>query len=262
MYSQVGACLFFWGFDCPENGFVIREVGLCNVEGTQHACFHYNLPKELPQPTVATPHGLLTKNEPEFRQQGQINSDIQEWLAVHLTPEKPKVVVEHFARLDVAGFYFLVNRFIRTERRFYIGDELEKYPIGSVGAYPSGQQELLCTHHFYSHNHMCARLMACRLSAYIRATDQHLPSLSEVNTQRVLWQQRADSLMDLILCDYCQEEKNEGYAKGEGIQWVPNCDWPCKQVARILEEGVYDPKDFYLKDRVYDDEALHKLWAF
>ena len=68
--------------------------------------------------------------------------------------------------------------------------------------------------------------------------------------------------MDTILCEYCQQEKNEAYAKGEGIQWVPNCDWPCKQVARILEEGVYCEKDFYLKDRHYGDEALHQLWAF
>ena len=85
---------------------------------------------------------------------------------------------------------------------------------------------------------------------------------SEVNVQRVLWQKRADALMDTILCDYCQQEKNDAYAKGEGIQWVPNCDWPCKQAARILEEGVYEEADFYLADRVYGDESLNYLWAF
>jgi len=36
----------------------------------------------------------------------------------------------------------------------------------------------------------------------------------------------------------------------------------CKQVASILEEGVYCEKDFYLWDRHYEDEELHKLWAF
>ena len=255
MFSQVGACVFVWGFDCPENGFVIREVGLCNVEGTHHACFHYNLPKELPQPPNPF-HGLCTKNEPEFRSSHAMPQDIEKWLNVHLTPKRPKVAVHP---LGIHGASDL-----RIDRQIVMVDvpHLETQPIGSVGAYPSGQQELLCTHHLYSHNHLCARLMACRLSAYIRSTDKHMPLLSEVNTQRVLWQQRADSLMDLILCDYCQQEKNEAYEKGEGIQWVPNCDWPCKQVARILEEGVYEAKDYYLKDRVYEDEALHKLWAF
>jgi len=256
MFSQVGACVFVWGFDCPENGFVVREVGLCNVEGTHHTCFHYNLPQELPQPISPPFHGLRTKNEPEFRPHHAIPQDIEKWLAIHLTPKRPKVAVHP---LGIHG-----TSDLNIDHPLVMVDvpHLESQPIGTVGALPSGQQELLCDHHFYSHNHRCARLMACRLSAFIRSSDRHMPTLSEVNTQRVLWQQRADALMDLILCDYCQEEKNEAYTKGEGIQWVPNCDWPCKQVARILEEGVYEAKDFYLKDRVYEDEALHKLWAF
>ena len=250
MSTHIGASLFVWGFDCPKSGFVIREVGLCNLEGTHHACFYYNLPEELPQ--QLTEHGLNTEHEPEYRDFHHIERDIEEWLNVHLTPTKPRVAVHQQG--------YTVDVRIRHPLVMVDVDELAEKPIGTVGAFPSGQEELLCDRHVQ--NKLCARLMACRLSAWIRSEIRHKPSLSEVNSQRVLWQQRADALMDLILCESCQQEKNEAYEKGEGIQWVPNCDWPCKQVARILEEGVYEEKDYYLKDRHYGDETLQTLWAF
>lgn len=46
--------------------------------------------------------------------------------------------------------------------------------------------------------------------------------------------------MNELLCKYCQKGKDEAYARGEGIQWVPNCDGRCKTVASILEEHVYE----------------------
>jgi len=252
MFSNVGACLFVWGFDSPKSGFVIREVGLCNLEGTHHACFYYNLPEELPQ--QHTEHGLNTKNEPEFRHPSSIERDIEEWLNIHLMSTKPRVAVH---RLGYSADLRIEHPLVMMEI-----ENLAEKPIGTVGAFPSGQEQLLCDKHHQAWHDICARLMACRLNAWIRSEIRHKPSLSEVNSQRVLWQQRADSLMDLILCEYCQHEKNEAYEKGEGIQWVPNCDWPCKQVARILEEGVYEEKDYYLKDRHYGDETLQTLWAF
>jgi len=252
MYKQVGASLFVWGFDCPKSGFVVREVGLCNLEGTHHACFYYNLPEELPN--QLTEHGLNTKNEPEYRDFTWVERDIEKWLNVHLTPQRPQVAVH---RLGYSADLRIGHPLVMVDI-----ENLAEKPIGTVGAFPSGQEQLLCFKHDQAWHDICARLMACRLCAYIRQVNRHVPSVSEVNAQRVLWQQRADSLMDTISCEYCQQEKNEAYAKGEGIQWVPNCDWPCKQVARILEEGVYCEKDFYLKDRHYGDESFHKLWAF
>ena len=199
-----------------ESGFVVREVGLCNLEGTHHTCFHYNLPKDLPN--QVTEHGLDTRFREAFREFHRVERDIEEWVNVHLTPQRPQVAVHRFG--------YSANLNIRKPLVMVEVENLAEKPIGTVGAYPSGQQELLCTHHTQAWHNICARLMACRLSAFVRSINKHMPSLSEVNTQRILWQQRADSLMDTILCEYCQEEKNEAYAKGEGIQWVPNCDWP------------------------------------
>ena len=252
MYSSVGASLFVWGFDCPRTGFVVREVGLCNLEGTHHACFYYNLPEELPN--QFTEHGLDTRFRSEYRDANCLESDIEKWLNLHMTPTRPQVAVH---RLGYSANLTIGKPLVMVEV-----EDLAEKPIGTVGALPSGQQELLCTQHSQAWHDICARLMACRLSAWMGSINRHMPSLSEVNAQRILWQQRADSLTDTILCDDCQQEKNEAYAKGEGIQWVTNCDWPCKQVARILEEGVYCEKDFYLKDRVYGDESLHQMWSF
>lgn len=140
-------------------------------EGTHHTCFHYNLPKELPQQPHQA-HGLSTKNEPEFREPDRVIPDIKEWLNVHLTPEKPKVGVHPISPIAYDQTFFDELPLTRMKIKCNIMNQ----PIGTVGAYPSGQQELLCTHHLYSHNHVCARLMACRLSAYIRSSDKHLPT--------------------------------------------------------------------------------------
>ena len=105
--------------------------------------------------------------------------------------------------------------------------------------------------------------MACRLSAWIRNITNYVPSLEALNKQRITWQKRADALMNELLREYCQEEKDEAYARGEGTQWVPNCDGQCKAVARILQEHVYED-DCYFTGHIdkYGDEKLSELWVF
>ena len=49
----------------------------------------------------------------------------------------------------------------------------------------------------------CARVMACKLSQWLRKQLKVQPTVQEVNGQRILWQKRYDELLDWILRDYC-----------------------------------------------------------
>ena len=80
------------------------------------------------------------------------------------------------------------------------------------------------------------------------------PSVQEVNAQRVLWQKRCDELLEWILCDYCIQEKDDAFAKGLRLDWVPdNCDGKSKIVQHIFEREITDPRwDFSYKDELLE----------
>ena len=267
MYEKVGACLFAWGFHLPNRPFVVREVGLCNVDGTRHACYHYKIPQdrngtdeELFRQQTRYDHGLDHLPDNRYREYEQISDDIITWLEQHVTPTRPEVAL-HPTGLISPDLLPNVSTVIMSDRPC-----LRTLPIGSIGAWPSGQYEPLCREHGRGDvwHDICARLMACRMSSWIRAVNpQHVHSIDNLNRQRLIWQKRSDALMNLILCNGCRAEKDEAYAGGNGIAWVPNCDHPCKQVARILEEGVYDKEgDYYTGHMTYGDESLKSLWVF
>ena len=268
MYEKVGACLFVWGFHLPNRPLVVREVGLCNVDGTNHACYHYKMPEEftddaqveLLRQQTRFDHGLDHLPDNRYREYQQLGDDIASWLERHLTPERSEVAL-HPTGLIPPDILPNVPTVIMSDRPC-----LRTLPIGSIGAFPSGQYELLCREHGRGDvwHDICARLMACRMSAWIRSVNpHHVHSLDNLNRQRIIWQKRADALMNTILCNGCREEKDEAYAGGNGIAWVPNCDHPCKQVARILEENVYEKDtDYYTGHMTYGDADLKSLWVF
>ena len=189
-----------------------------------------------------------------------MQSDISNWLKTVLSEERPKVAVH------TMGFSPLIKLDLPmvtiTENEC---PNLRDLPIGSIKAFPSGQYRLLCRSHGTGDvwHDVCARLMACRLSVWIQNMTNYVPTLEALNEQRITWQKCADALMNELLCKYCQKEKDEAYARGEGIQWVPNCDGRCKTVARILQEHVYEDY-FCFTGHIdkYGDEELSELWVF
>ena len=70
-------------------------------------------------------------------------------------------------------------------------------------------------------NH-CARVRACQMSGWLRRHSHALPTLSQVNAQRVLWQKRCDRLLDVLLCNHCKDEKDDALAAGQGLDWIPD----------------------------------------
>ena len=69
--------------------------------------------------------------------------------------------------------------------------------------------------------------------------------------------------MDEILCNYCKEEKDEAYAQGKGIEWRPNCEFPCRTVACILSERVAETAGYWLPKRDdYADADVSDMWVY
>jgi len=75
--------------------------------------------------------------------------------------------------------------------------------------------------------------MACKLSWSSRKTLKVQPTVQEVNQQRILWQKRCYELLDWILCNYCNDEKEEAFDKGLGLDWVPD-NWKKENISADL----------------------------
>lgn len=61
----------------------------------------------------------------------------------------------------------------------------------------------------------CARLMACRMSGWVRKMIKFQSTVAEVNAQSILWQRPCDELLDMILCDCCINEKIKPFKQGK-----------------------------------------------
>ena len=65
---------------------------------------------------------------------------------------------------------------------------------------------------------------------WLRRQSHVIPTLSQVNAQQVLWQKRCDRLLDGVLCNHRNDSKDDAFAQGKGVDWIPdNCD-QCKTV--------------------------------
>ena len=109
-------------------------------------------------------------------------------------------------------------------------------------------------------HHRCAQVRACQMSGWLRRHTNVLPTLSQVNAQRMLWQKRCDRLLDYLLCNYCTEAKDEAFANGQGIEWIPyNCG-QCRSVLHVFEQTVTHREwDVPL---MYADDEPHTTWAW
>ena len=82
----------------------------------------------------------------------------------------------------------------------------------------------------------CARVQACQMSGWLRRHSNVLPTLSQVNAQHLLWQKRCDRLLDQILWNRCIDDKDNAFAEGKGLNWIPDNCSECRTVRRIFEQ--------------------------
>ena len=109
------------------------------------------------------------------------------------------------------------------------------------------------------HDH-CAHVRACQMSGWLRRQTNVLPTLSQINAQRVLWQKRCDRLLDYLLCNYCTEAKDKAFANGQGLDWIPDNCSDCRSVLHVFEQTVTQREwDVPL---MYADDEPHTMWAW
>ena len=60
------------------------------------------------------------------------------------------------------------------------------------------------------------------MSGWLRRHSSVLPTLSQVNAQRMLSQKRCDRLLDNVLCNQCIDGKDDAFAEGKGLDWIPD----------------------------------------
>ena len=254
---EVGLLVYSQGFAISRDEYIIRELAFCDWTGHHHVLFKYLLPvgvsydqlseearTRVDRQTRAV-HGLpfepyTAYNRHEFHPYHQMRDDITRWCQQYLTPERWRLGV-----FTLNGLYRMFQ-----EPRFSYPivvlegqgcRDLTSLPIATVNVMATNDHgRNWCMDHTNGergsgvwHDH-CARVRACQMSGWLRRQTHVLPTLSQVNAQRVLWQKRCDRLLDQLLCNHCNDEKDDAFARGQGLDWIPdNCN-ECSTVRRIF----------------------------
>ena len=143
--------------------------------------------------------------------------------------------------------------------------DLASLPIATVNVMATNDHgRTWCTDHSHGehgvwHDH-CARVRVCQMSGWLRRQIHVLPTLSQVNAQRVLWQKRCDRLLDQLLCNYCNDTKDDAFAQGRGLDWIPDNCCQCRSVRRIFEQTVTYQE--WQEPLMYADDEPHTMWAW
>ena len=218
-----------------------------------------------------TVHGLpfepyTAYNRREFLPYHQMRDYITRWCQQYLTLERWRLGV-----VTLNGLYRLFQ-----ELRFsYPIVVLEGQGCRDLASLPTATVNVMatndhgrnwCADHSHGergsgiwHNH-CARVRVCQMSGWLRRQSKVLPTLSQVNAQRVLWQKRCDRLLDHLLCNYCNDPKDEAFARGQGLEWIPDNCCQCRSVLRIFEQTVIYWE--WQEPLMYADEEPHTMWAW
>ena len=105
-----------------------------------------------------------------------------------------------------------------------------------------------------------ARVRACQMSGWLRRHSHVLPTLPQVNAERVLCQKRCDRLLDDILCNHCIDDKDDAFAQGKGLDWIPDNCSECRGVGQIFEQTVTHRE--WQAPLMYADDEPHTMWAW
>ena len=279
---EVGLLVYSQGFAISRDEYIFRELAFCDWTGHHHALFKYLLPVGVSYEQLSekartrvdrqtrTVHGLpfepyTAYNRQDFHPYHQMRDDITRWCQQYLTPERWRLGV-----FTLNGLYRLFHEppfsypLVVLEGRGC--PDLANLPIATVNVMAHNDHgRNWCMDHIHGdrgsgvwHTH-CAQVRACQMSGWLRRHTHVLPTLSQVNAQRVLWQKRCDRLLDHMLCNYCNEAKDEAFANGQGLEWIPdNCN-QCRSVLRIFEQTVTNRE--WDAPLMYADDEPHTMWA-
>ena len=199
----------------------------------------------------------------EFHPYHQLRDDVTRWCQQHLIPER--------WRLDVFTLNGLYRLFQEPRFSYPIvvleGQgcrDLANLPIATVNVMATNDHgRNWCMDHSHGergiwHDH-CARVRACEMSGWLRRHSNVLPTLSQVNAQRVLWQKRCDRPLDLLLCNHCKDKKDDAFAAGKGLDWIPDNCCQCRDARRIFEQTVTYQE--WQEPLMYADDEPHTMWA-
>ena len=211
---EVGLLVYSQGFAISRDEYIIRELAFCDWTGHHHhVLFKYLLPvgvsydqlseearTRVDRQTRAV-HGLpfepyTAYNRHEFHPYHQMRDDITRWCRQYLTPERWRLGL-----FTLNGLYRMFQ-----EPRFSYPivvlegqgcRDLANLPIATVNVMATNDHgRNWCTDHTDEqrgsgiwHDH-CAHVRACQMSGWLRRQINVLPTLSQVNAQRVLWQKR------------------------------------------------------------------------
>ena len=67
-------------------------------------------------------------------------------------------------------------------------------------------------------------------------------------------------LLDQILCNHCIDDKDDTFAKGKGLDWIPENCCQCRPIRRIFEQTVTYRK--WQEPLMYADDEPHTMWAW
>ena len=279
--NQVGLLVFSQGFALSRDEYIIRELALCDWTGHHHVLFKYLLPQGVSYDQLSekaktrvdrqtqTVHGLpfepsTAYNRQEFHPYQQIQDDLTRWCHQYLTPQRHRVGV-----FTLNGLYRLFQ-----EKSYPLvvleGQgcrDLASLPIATANVMAANDQgRNWCMDHTEGaresgvwHDH-CAHVRVCQMSGWLRRHSHVLPTLYQVNAQRVLWQKRCDRLLDVILCNPCKDDKDKAFAQGQGLDWIPDNCSNCRHARRIFEQTVTCRE--WQTPMLYADDEPHTLWAW
>ena len=240
--------------------YIVRELAFCDKTGHHHVLFRYTLPlgptydllsedaKTRVDRQTETVHGLPFEpflsdhNRHEFHPYHQLRDDVIRWCQQYLTPERWRLGV-----LTVNGLYRLFQKprfsypIVVLEGQGY--RELSSLPIATVNVMATNDHgQNWCNDHLHGERGIwqdcCARVRACQMCGWVHRHSNVLPTLSQVNAQRLLWQKRCDRLLDEVLCNHCIDDKDEAFAREKGLDWIPDNCSECRTVRRIFEQTV------------------------
>ena len=195
-----------------------------------------------------TVHGLPFEpflshhNQHEFHPYHQLRDAVTRWCQQYLTPERWRLGV-----FTVNGLYRL---FQEPQFSYPIvvveGQgcrELSSLPIATVSVMATNVQgQNWCHDHLHREcdiwHDCCARVHACQMSGWLCRHSNVLPTLPQVNAQRVLWQKQCDRLLDQVLCNHFIDDKDDAFAQGKGLDWIPDNCSECRTVRHIFAQTV------------------------
>ena len=281
---EVGLLVFSQGFALSRDEYIIRELAFCDWTGHHHGLFKYLLPpgvsyhrlseeaKTRVDRQTQTVHGLPfdpflpVHNCQDFHPYHQLHDDITDWCQQHLTPQRNRIGV-----YTLNGLY----RLFQEPPLAYPLVVLEGQGCGDLANLPIATVNVMahnnhghnwCMDHSHQargsgvwHDH-CAHVRVCQMSGWLRRQTHVLPTLSQVNAQRVMWQKRCDRLLDYLLCNPCTEAKDQAFANGQGLDWISDNCSDCRSVSHVFEQTVTHREwDVPL---MYADDEPHTMWAW